>query len=76
MNLVGKVGEPDKTHKFFSNNWGRGGVLGSGERGTGGVDVAVLGEGFAITAGVVGHLSEGAWGRWVTREREERMRND
>ena len=60
MNLVGKIGETDETHEFLANNWRRGGVLGRGERWTGGVSIAILGEDVAVAAGVVGHLSEGA----------------
>ena len=66
MNLVGEVGETDETHEFLSNNRGRGGVLGRGERGIRAIDVASLGKGFAVAARIVGHLSERAWGRWAT----------
>lgn len=63
MDLVGKVGETDEAHEFLANHWGRGGVLGGDERGIGGVSVAILGEGVAGAAGIVGHLSEGAWAK-------------
>jgi hypothetical protein len=62
VNLVGKVGETDKTHEFLANHWRPGGVLGGNQRGIGGVGVAILGKGeaVAVAAGIVGHLSEGA----------------
>ena len=76
MNLVGKIRETNETHKFLANDWGRGCDLGRGERGTGGVSIAILGEGVAVAAGVVGHLSEGAWAeRWTTGN-ARRRRND
>ena len=75
MNLVGKVGEANETHKFLANNWRRGGVVGRDERGIGGVSVAILGVDVAVAAGIVGHLSEGAWAkRWNDEEREETER--
>jgi len=41
--------------------------LGRGERGTGGVSIAILGEDVAVAAGKVGHLAERAWAkRWTT----------
>jgi hypothetical protein len=67
VNLVGKVRETDETHKFLADNWGRGGALGRGEGGIGGVSIAILGEAVAVAAGKVGHLSEGAWTKiWAT----------
>jgi len=67
VNLVGKVGETDETHEFLANHWRHCGVLGRDEGRTRGVGVAILGEGVAVAAGVVGHLSEGAWAkRWTT----------
>lgn len=76
MNLVGEVGETNEAHEFLAYHWSRGGVLGRDEGGIGGVSVAILGEGVAVAAGVVGHLSEGAWAeRWTTGN-ARRRRND
>ena len=60
MNLVGKVGEADKTHEFLADNWRRGGVLRRDEGWTGGISIAILGGGVASAARIVGHLSERA----------------
>ena len=61
MNLVGQVGETDETHEFLANHWGRGVVLGSDEGGVGRASIAILRESITVTAGIVRHLSEGAW---------------
>ena len=76
MNLIGKVGETDETHEFLANHWRRGGALRSDERGIGGVSIAILGEGFAVATGIVGHLSEGAWAKRWTTGNARRRRND
>ena len=75
MNLVGKVGKTDEAHEFLANNWRQGGVLGRDEGGIGGVSVTILRVDVAVAAGIVGHLSEGAWARrWTTEN--ARRRND
>ena len=75
MDLVGKIGETNETHELLANHWRRG-ALGRDEGRARGVSIAVLGKGIAIAAGVVGHLSEGAWAkRWTTGSARMR-RND
>jgi hypothetical protein len=70
VNLVGKVGETDEAHEFLANHGGRG-VWGRDERGIGWAGVAILREGVAVAARIVGHLSEGAWGEEMDDEKRE-----
>ena len=73
MNLVGKVGETDETHEFLANDRRHGGVLGRDQGRARGVSVAILRVAVAVAAGIVGHLSEGAWAeRWATRNARRR----
>lgn len=69
MNLVGQVGETDETHELLANYRG---VLGGDEGRVGWAGVTVLRESITVAAGVVGHLSERAWGeRWTTGDARE-----
>jgi hypothetical protein len=72
MNLVGQVGETDEAHEFLANHWRRGGVVGRDEGRIGWASISILRESVAVAAGIVGHLSEGAWAkRWTTRNARE-----
>ena len=75
MNLVGEVGETDETHEFLANHWRRGGVCGRDEGGIRWAGIAILRESIAVAAGIVRHLSEGAWTkRWTTGNARETER--
>jgi hypothetical protein len=72
MNLVGQVGETDETHEFLADYWRRGVVLRRDEGGIRWTSIAILRESIAVAAGIVGHISEGAWTkRWTTRNAKE-----